>query len=59
MNIRGFPYSYLPIEKFFMQNISVSDYLVSMYKTMELLKLDHQNVTSLMNQHNTCNCQNI
>lgn len=37
MNIGGFPYSYLSIVKFLMQNISVSDYLVSMNKTMELL----------------------
>lgn len=41
MDIGGFPYSYLPIVKFFMQNISVSDYLVSMYKMMELFKFDH------------------
>lgn len=59
MNIGGLPYSYLPIVKFLIQNIFVSDYLVSTYKTMELFKLDHQNVTSLINQHNTCNCQHI
>lgn len=59
MNIGFFSYSYLLIVKFLMQNISVSDCLVRMYKMMELFKLDHQNVSSLIHQHNTCNCQQI
>lgn len=59
MNIGFFSYSYLLIVKFLMQNISVSDCLVRMYKMMELFKLDHQNVSSLIYQHNTRNCQQI